>query len=227
MLAHIERLKRKMTENDLDGLVAATTENIHYLTGISSVSLHLHPYFGQCYAVITRDAPERVTLEVQGPSSKVRDLSESRVSVILDLSGVSEPGQRTFTLDQSNVFLPVGVRLNRAVPAQIRMRFETRMSKEVPVRVNLASPPPAGYRVLSQVVSPQMVRIEGPESRVKVVTEADTDPIDISNVVGVKEFRVNLFVNDPMIRLANVTGVMVRIDVGLDQGPATDKKSKK
>ena len=72
-----------------------------------------------------------------------------------------------------------------------------------------------------------MVRIEGPESRVKVVTEADTDPIDISNVVGVKEFRVNLFVNDPMIRLANVTGVMVRIDVGLDPGPATDKKSKK
>ncbi len=176
---------------------------------------------------ISSDAPERVTLEVQGPSSKVRDLSESRVSVILDLSGVSEPGQRTFTLDQSNVFLPVGVRLNRAVPAQIRMRFETRMSKEVPVRVNLASPPPAGYRVLSQVVSPQLVRIEGPESRVKLVTEADTDPIDISNVVGVKEFRVNLFVNDPMIRLANVTGVMVRIDVGLDPGPEDNKKPRK
>lgn len=60
MLAHIERLKRKMIEDDLDGMVAATTENVHYLTGISSVSLHLHPYFGQCYAVITRDAPERV-----------------------------------------------------------------------------------------------------------------------------------------------------------------------
>lgn len=176
---------------------------------------------------ISSDAPERVTLEVQGPSSKVRDLSESRVSVILDLSGISEPGQRTFTLDQSNVFLPAGVRLNRAVPAQIRMRFETRMSKEVPVRVNLASAPPDGYEVLSQVVSPQLVRIEGPESRVKQVTEADTDPIDISNVVGVKEFRVNLFVNDPMIRLANVTGVMVRIDVGLASDPVADKKSKK
>lgn len=62
MLAHIERLKRKMAADDLDGIVAGTIENVHYLTGISSVSLHLHPYFGQCYAVITRDAPERVTL---------------------------------------------------------------------------------------------------------------------------------------------------------------------
>ena len=62
MLAHIGRLKQRMAEDDLDGIVAATAENIHYLTGINSVSLHLHPYFCQCYAVITRDAPERVTL---------------------------------------------------------------------------------------------------------------------------------------------------------------------
>lgn len=60
MLAHVERLKRKMADENLDGLVAATTENVHYLTDIKSVSLHLHPYFGQCYAIITRDAPEKV-----------------------------------------------------------------------------------------------------------------------------------------------------------------------
>lgn len=176
---------------------------------------------------ISSNAPERVTLEVQGPGSKVRDLSESRVSVILDLSSVVEPGQRTFTVDQSNVFLPSGVRLNRAVPAQIRMRFEQRVSKEVPVRVNLAAPPPPGYRVVSETVTPQMVRIEGPETRVRGVTEAETDPVDISNVVGEKEFRVSLYVNDPMIRLANVTGVVVRIDVGLDPGPEAPGANKK
>lgn len=176
---------------------------------------------------ISSNAPERVTLEVQGPASKVRDLSESRVSVILDLSSVGEPGQRTFTVDQTNVFLPSGVRLNRAVPAQIRMKFEQRVSREVPVRVNLAAPPPPGYRIVSEVVTPQMVRIEGPESRVREVTEAETDPIDISNVVGNKEFRVNLFVNDPMIRLGNVTGVVVRIDVGLDPGPESPAGAKK
>ena len=176
---------------------------------------------------ISSDAPERVTVEVQGPSSKMRDLNDNAVGVILDLSEVVQPGQRTFTVDQSNVFLPVGVRLNRAVPAQIRIRFENRMSKEVAVRVNLASPPPPGYRILSEIVSPQMVRIEGPESHIKGVSEAETDPIDISNVVGVKEYRVNLFVNDPFVRLANVSAVTVRIDVGLDPGPEQNGKTKK
>ena len=177
---------------------------------------------------ISSDAPERITLEVQGPSSKVRDLAEANVGVILDLSEVAQPGQRTFTVDSSNVFLPLGVRLNRAIPAQIRIRFESRLSKEVPVRVNLSSPPPEGYRVLSEMVNPEIVRVEGPESRIKRVLEAETDPIDISNVVGPKEFRVNLFVNDPFVRLPDMNNVTVRIEVGIDAPPeAAETQPKK
>jgi len=83
MLAHLERLKRKMAEDDLDGLIAATTENIHYLTGISSVSLHLHPYFGQCYAVVTRDAPERVILvSSTGEIDQVLDASAAIIDAV-------------------------------------------------------------------------------------------------------------------------------------------------
>lgn len=77
MLANIERLKRKMAEDDLDGMIAATIENVQYLTGIRSVSLHLHPYFGQCYAVITRDAPAKVALVS----------STGEVDQVLDASG--------------------------------------------------------------------------------------------------------------------------------------------
>ncbi|MDA9459579.1 hypothetical protein XI00_35990 [Bradyrhizobium sp. CCBAU 21359] len=76
MLAHLARLKHKMIEENLDGLVAATTENVHYLTGISSVSLHLHPYFGQCYAVITQDTPARVAfVSSTGEIDQVLDAS--------------------------------------------------------------------------------------------------------------------------------------------------------
>ena len=83
MLANIERLKRKMAEEDLDGLIAATIENVHYLTGISSVSLHLHPYFGQCYALLTRDAPDRVCfVSSTGEVDQVLDSTASIAEVI-------------------------------------------------------------------------------------------------------------------------------------------------
>lgn len=172
---------------------------------------------------ISSDAPERVTLEVQGPSSKVRDLAETRVGVILDLSEVLQPGQRTFTIDTSNVLLPQGVRLNRAIPGQIRIRFERRLEKEVPIRVNYGAMPPEGYHVLSENVIPSMVMLEGPESRIIRVTEAETDPIDLSAVVGSKEYRVNLFVNDPFVRLVSTTSVTVRVEVGLEKSEGLDE----
>lgn len=166
---------------------------------------------------ISSDAPERVVLEVQGPSSKVRDLADSRLGVILDLSDVLQPGQRTFTVDSSNVFLPPGVRLNRSIPAQIRIRFERRLRKDIPIRVNYSAMPPAGYKILSEIVSPELIRVEGPEMRIRQVTEAETDPIDLSTVVGLKEYRVNLFVNDPFVRLTTVTNVTVRVEVGIEE----------
>lgn len=58
MLVNTARFRSRLAEEGLDGIVAATSENVHYLTGIASVSLAIHPYFGQGYAVATAEAPE-------------------------------------------------------------------------------------------------------------------------------------------------------------------------
>lgn len=55
MLINVERLQAKMDEDKLDGIVAATLPNVHYLAGFASLALAGFPYEGQCYAVITRD----------------------------------------------------------------------------------------------------------------------------------------------------------------------------
>lgn len=59
MLVNVERLKQKMDEERLDGIVATTLPNVHYFAGFWSVALSGFPYEGQCYAVVTRDEPER------------------------------------------------------------------------------------------------------------------------------------------------------------------------
>ncbi len=53
MLLNRERLDRALAENKVDAVVAATFENVRYFTGIGSVSLKIHPYFGNCYAFAT------------------------------------------------------------------------------------------------------------------------------------------------------------------------------
>lgn len=55
MLANLDRLGRRMDELGLDGLIATTFENVHYLTGIASQPLVTHPHSGKSCALVTRD----------------------------------------------------------------------------------------------------------------------------------------------------------------------------
>ncbi|MEK8015278.1 MAG: Xaa-Pro peptidase family protein, partial [Candidatus Parabeggiatoa sp.] len=62
MIYNLDRLKHQLDTHHLDAVIAATRENILYFTGFDPVIKTLNPYYGQCYVVITRDAPERVNI---------------------------------------------------------------------------------------------------------------------------------------------------------------------
>ncbi|OJF09562.1 M24 family metallopeptidase [Couchioplanes caeruleus] len=55
MLAHLDRLARRMDEAGLDAFVATTFENVYYLTGVASQPAQTHPHGGRCLAVVVRD----------------------------------------------------------------------------------------------------------------------------------------------------------------------------
>lgn len=162
---------------------------------------------------ISSDVPQRVQLEIRGPSGKLSALNASRVPVVLDLSPVHEPGERTFTIDQQDVQLPSGVVLTRAVPSQVRLTLERRIGRDVPVRVRFAGPPPDGYRIGSVLSSPDHVLVVGPESHVSRVAFVETDPVKVTDVSGVTAARVHCYVADPLVSLDNPEPVTVRVDL--------------
>jgi YbbR-like protein len=141
-----------------------------------------------------------VVLELQGPSGELRGLGESvRPAVVLDMSSV-RAGERTFMVGDGNVKLARGVRLVRSIPSEVRMAFEERRSRWVPVQVRFTGEGQNGYAVAHYEVAPNQLPIAGPKSRVSRITAADTDRVDVSSVVGSSEFRVNAFVDDPYVR---------------------------
>jgi len=73
--------------------------------------------------------------------------------------------------------------------------------------------PPSGYRIAQQKVSPEMVRVVGPELRLAKIKFASTDPIDLSSTIGQAEFRVPVFVGDPHLRLESPAPVYVSISL--------------
>lgn len=160
---------------------------------------------------ISSDIASTVSLDVRGSATRLREFSTAPSGVVLDLSGIHEPGERTFQIDGGNVQLPSDIRLVRAIPTQLRFRFEKRTQRDVPVQVRLSGEPQPGYQVDHYEVTPQTMTVVGPESRVNRSEFAVTDPIDLSRVVGVAQFSVDAFVPDPHVRFLKPTRVTVRV----------------
>jgi hypothetical protein len=159
---------------------------------------------------LSSDLPDRITIELQGPAGNVSEFAMGRSPVILDLSSITQPGERTFTLGAANLDLPTGVRLNRAIPAQVRMVLEPRTTRDIPVDARFTGVPP-GFRIAETSIVPPTVSVVGPRSRVEQLERAETDPIEIQAASGGADYRVQTFVGDPQVRFASSPIVSVRV----------------
>jgi len=161
--------------------------------------------------IINSDLEQNVRLQIRGPAGQLTPQSLTDAMVVLDLGNVNEPGNRTYMIRSSNVSLPRGVVLLRAVPSQIRIRFDRRASRALPVIVRFSSTPPEGYEVGNVIVVPETLSVTGPEANVDGLEYVETDPIDLSNLVGTSEFRVNSHVSDAMVGFDGSSVVTVRV----------------
>lgn len=156
--------------------------------------------------------PDRINLEVRGPADRLTRAQLADLAVVFDL-GDARSGERTYTVRESNLNLPYGISFYRAIPSQVTMRFQQLISRSLPVTpmwVNAA----AGYGILSSTVTPPTLRVRGPEDRLKNITQLQTDPIDLTGVVGSKQFRVDVNAGDPRIRLEAPVRVAVAVTLG-------------
>src|ERR1700680_1628605 len=143
--------------------------------------------------------PDRGRPEVRGPSGRLSRDNLADAAVVLGLSA-PRGGERTYTVRSANVSLPFGVAFYRAVPSQVTLRFDQLITRSVAVRPIFVKTPD-GYRVGSTVIGPAKVWIRGPEERVNNISQVLTDPVDLTGVVGQKEFRTRVNVGDPLVRL--------------------------
>lgn len=163
--------------------------------------------------LIGQDAIDSVRLELRGPNGRLTTAALSDVAVELDLADITDPGERTYTLSDGDLHLPDGVTLLRAIPSQLRLRFARRKSKDVPVEVRFTALPPEGYSIVHEEISPEKLRIAGPEHRVDGIAVAQTDSIDLSNVTGDGTYRVNTYISDPQVWFESRPVVSVTLSI--------------
>jgi YbbR domain-containing protein len=154
--------------------------------------------------------PDRMHLEVRGPSGRLSRDNLADAALVLDLAD-AHPGERTYNIRASNFNLPSGVIFYRAVPSQITLRFDHVVAQSVKIFPRYSKPPQAGYRVRAYVLDPEHIRIRGPEERVKRIDRVWTDPVDLSGVVSSAEFHTNVNVGDAQVRLDAPSTITLKV----------------
>ena len=170
---------------------------------------------------IASGQPDRIFLEIRGPASRLTPGRLSDTAVQLDLTDVTKPGERTFTISRTNINLPMGVNFLRAVPSQLRLSFDHQVSKDVQVRVRLSGKPADGWHVVNHFVTPERLRIVGPASRVALIESAETDPVDLTGFEKLVETRVHSYIADSQVRFESSPMVQVRVE--LERAGASQK----
>ena len=69
------------------------------------------------------------------------------------------------------------------------------------------------YALASVRLDPRTLMVVGPESRVDLIDVVSTDPIDLSDVVGGRSFRVTAYLPDPYVRFDRDPTVNVEVQM--------------
>ena len=161
---------------------------------------------------IGNETAEQVHLILRGPSPLLSRAAANPSPVVLDLSDVHAPGEKTFSITTANVRLPGGVTLERAVPGQIRLRLERLLPKDVRVRVRMEHVP-AGMRAVVEEMAPPLLTITGPENQVRTIDEVEADPIDVQALDKNGRKRIVDYTNNPRVSFTAAPEVSVRISL--------------
>jgi YbbR domain-containing protein len=159
---------------------------------------------------ITTEVVPQAQVRLRGPSRRIREMNAGDVHPVVDLATV-QPGERTFDLTTAQVHVPYDVEVVQIIPAHVRLAFDRRASKQIPVRPRVVGSLPSGFAIASITADPPAITVVGPERRVSAVDSAQTDPIDASGVVGQASFTTNAYVADPLVRELRPTPVRVTV----------------
>lgn len=158
------------------------------------------------------DIPTTLDVRVRGGSTTLSRVSPADVVAVLDLRS-ARPGRRLFPMTQDQMKVPFGVDVVQITPSAIALIFEASATRQVPVAPAVDGHPAPGYVVDAMSAAPSVVDVVGPESAVKHVTEAVTEPVSIGGASAPVRELVRLGLVDPMLRLKNARAATVTVQI--------------
>jgi YbbR domain-containing protein len=158
------------------------------------------------------DPPGTVDVRVKGGSGTLGQLRTGDLVALVDLRN-ARPGRRLFHVTPEHVTAPTGIRVVHVQPATVALTFEASVTKTVPVVPAIDGDPAPGYLVGRVSASPATVDVVGPESVVRQLTEATTEPVSLRGATRLVRDTVTIGLADPAARLQTPRSAVVTVEI--------------
>jgi len=161
---------------------------------------------------IVGNTPDTVDVRVRGSSALLSRMQPGEIVAVLDL-GSARAGSRLFHIRTDEVRAPFGVEVSQVIPSTLALELEKSARRQVPIVPATEGDPAPGFLIGRKTADPATVEIVGPESRVRQVTEATTEPVSIKDATSRVRDGVTAGVVDTSVRLVQPQVVQVTVDI--------------
>jgi YbbR domain-containing protein len=158
------------------------------------------------------ETPTFADVRVRGAASALSQLRGGDLVVLVDLSS-ARAGRRMFHLTPEQVAAPTGVRVQHVMPATVSLTFEASVTKTIPVVAAVEGTPAPGFVAGGILASPSTVEVVGPETVMKHLTRATTEPLNLNGATARVRDPVTIGLSESAARLVVPQSATVTVDV--------------
>ena len=161
---------------------------------------------------IVGNAPDSVDVRLRGSSAVLSRVQPGEIVSVIDLAS-ARAGSRLFHIRADEVRAPYGVEVSQVAPATLALELEKSARRKVPVVPAIEGDPAPGFVVGRMLADPSSVEIVGPESRVRQVAEATTEPVSVKDSRARVRDGVTIGVTDASVRLVQAQNAQVTVEI--------------
>lgn len=161
---------------------------------------------------IVGNTPDTVDVRLRGSSAVLSRVQSGEIVAVIDLAA-ARSGSRLFHLRNEEVRAPFGVEVAQVTPATMALQLEKSARRKVPVVPATEGDPAPGFVVGRVSVDPQTVEIVGPDSHVRQVAEATTEPVSVKDAKARVRDGVTIGVADASVRLVQAQNANVTVEI--------------
>jgi YbbR domain-containing protein len=161
---------------------------------------------------IVGNTPDTVDVRLRGSSAVLSRVQAGEIVAVLDMA-TARAGSRLFHIRTDEVRAPFGVEVSQVVPSTLALELEKSAHRTVPVVPAIEGEPAPGFVVGRFSADPATVEIVGPDSHVRQVAEATTEPVSVKDARSRVRDGVTIGVVDSAVRLAQAQNANVTVEI--------------